>query len=173
MPLCTEKTWKLIPGILRSAVTYLHWVLCCCIVTGMTSLTSSQEPGWGSSPGKEKTPQMASWPPKHGKCWQIITGLWRRSTKCPWFWSLWNAFPNDFFLFLWLSALYSIVPRQLILKLVFCNEVKSCAYNLKPISLCIWKSHWKLNLRKNNIVIHSRMKAVVVYFIPAGMCQIS
>lgn len=24
-----------------------------------------------------------------------------------------------------------------------------------------------------NIIIHSRMKAVVVFFIPAGMCQIS
>ena len=27
--------------------------------------------------------------------------------------------------------------------------------------------------KKNNIIIRSRMKAVVVFFIPAGMCQIS
>lgn len=33
------------------------------------------------------------------------------------------------------------------LKLVFYNEVKSCAYNLKATSLHLLKSHWKLSLR--------------------------
>lgn len=30
-----------------------------------------------------ENPQMASWPPKHGKSWQIIMRPWRRTTKCP------------------------------------------------------------------------------------------
>ena len=119
-------------------------------MTGTTSLTSSQELVWGSWPRKARIPQMASWPPKHGKSWQIIMRPRRRTTKCPsepvsfWialsfsifvirYFSIASQWLISFNLYIYIYCIYSKTEDQ-----TLAGKRNSYHFRMKLLFYCIW-----------------------------------